>query len=301
MTNGPASYRDRIPGHVADDAVVRLRLTGSLSKFPVQDHPEVLAAKGDAGFVVLEGPAGSVRRAAAAFRRQDATPVTTPLADPDRNTFPYSFQSMIVAFVIAMAARSFVAEGFVIPTGSMAPTLRGQHILMRGPQTGGEFAVGLQVGAPAPISAAILNNAADRLLGPRFPGTAKSEGWSAKPRQGDRILTHKTLYHFRDPRRWEVVVFRNPANPFGRAPTYIKRLCGLPNERLWIVDGDLFTAPTTSNESLDWDAFQIQRKPDWVQRALWVPVYEQRHDQGGMSTPDGFGAFVPNDDEWSLD
>ena len=155
MTNGPASYRDRIPGHVADDAVVRLRLTGSLSKFPVQDHPEVLAAKGDAGFVVLEGPAGSVRRAAAAFRRQDATPVNTPLADPDRNTFPYSFQSMIVAFVIAMAARSFVAEGFVIPTGSMAPTLRGQHMLMRGPQTGGEFAVGLQVGAPAPISAAV--------------------------------------------------------------------------------------------------------------------------------------------------
>ena len=216
MTNGPASYRDRIPGHVADDAVVQLSLAGSLSKFSAEEHPEVTVGTSDGGAVVLEGPAGAVRRAAAAFRRQDATPVTTPLADPDRNTFPYSFQSMIVAFVIAMAARSFVAEGFVIPTGSMAPTLRGQHLLMRGPQTGGEFAVGLQVGAPPPISAAILNNAADRLLGPRFPGTAKSEGWSAKPRQGDRILTHKTLYHFRDPRRWEVVVFRNPANPFGR-------------------------------------------------------------------------------------
>ncbi|MEG3584810.1 MAG: S26 family signal peptidase, partial [Planctomycetota bacterium] len=218
MTNGPASYRDRIPGHVADDAVVQLILAGSLSKFSAEEHPEVTLGTSAGGAVVLEGPAGAVRRAAAAFRRQDATPVTTPLTDPDRNTFPYSFQSMIVAFVIAMAARSFVAEGFVIPTGSMAPTLRGQHLLVRGPQTGGEFAVGLQVGAPAPISAAILNNAADRLLGPRFPGTAKSEGWSAKPRQGDRILTHKTLYHFRDPRRWEVVVFRNPANPFGRAP-----------------------------------------------------------------------------------
>ena len=114
MTNGPASYRDRIPGHVADDAVVRLRLTGSLSKFPVQDHPEVLAAKGDAGFVVLEGPAGSVRRAAAAFRRQDATPVTTPLADPDRNTFPYSFQSMIVAFVIAIVVIVAVAPLVII-------------------------------------------------------------------------------------------------------------------------------------------------------------------------------------------
>lgn len=301
MTNGPASYRDRIPGHVADDAVVQLTLAGSLSRFSVEEHPEVTVGAGDGGAVVLEGPAGSVRRAAAAFRRQDATPVATSTADPDRNTFPYSFQSMIVAFVIAMAARSFVAEGFVIPTGSMAPTLRGQHMLMRGPQTGGEFAVGLQLGAPAPISDAILNNAADRLLGPRFPGTAKSEGWSTKPRQGDRILTHKTLYHFRDPRRWEVVVFRNPANPFGRAPTYIKRLCGLPNERLWIVDGDLFTAPSDSDGPIDWDAFQIQRKPDWVQRAMWVPVYDQRHDQGGMSTPDGFGAFVPSDDDWSLE
>ena len=44
MTDGPASYQDRIPGHVADDAVVRLRLTGSLSKFSVQDHPEVQSA-----------------------------------------------------------------------------------------------------------------------------------------------------------------------------------------------------------------------------------------------------------------
>ncbi len=304
MTDRPACYRDRIPGHVADETVVQLSLSGSFSKFAASqanEHPEVTARDGERGVVVLEGPAGSVRRAAAALRRQDAKPVVAVDADPDRNTFPYSFQSMIVAFVIAMAARSFVAEGFVIPTGSMAPTLRGQHVLMRGPQTGGEFAVGLRVGAPAPISDAILNTAADRLLGPRFPGTAKSEGWSAKPRQGDRILTHKTLYHFRDPRRWEVVVFRNPANPFGPAPTYIKRLCGLPNERLWIVDGDLFTAPRVIDGPLDWDAFQIQRKPDWVQRALWVPVYDQRQDHGGMSTPDGFGAFVPKGDDWSLE
>ena len=304
MTDRPACYRDRIPGHVAAETVVQLSLSGSFSKFAASqanEHPEVTAHDGERGVVVLEGPAGSVRRAAAALRRQDAKPVVAVDADPDRNTFPYSFQSMIVAFVIAMAARSFVAEGFVIPTGSMAPTLRGQHALMRGPQTGGEFAVGLRVGAPAPISDAILNTAADRLLGPRFPGTAKSEGWSAKPRQGDRILTHKTLYHFRDPRRWEVVVFRNPANPFGPAPTYIKRLCGLPNERLWIVDGDLFTAPRVIDGPLDWDAFQIQRKPDWVQRALWVPVYDQRQDHGGMSTPDGFGAFVPKGDDWSLE
>jgi len=31
-------------------------------------------------------------------------------------------------FVLAMTFRGFVTEGFVIPTGSMAPTLYGRHI-----------------------------------------------------------------------------------------------------------------------------------------------------------------------------
>ena len=141
MTNGPASYRDRIPGHVADDAVVQLILAGSLSKFSAEEHPEVTVGASDVGAVVFEGPAGAVRRAAAAFRRQDASPVTTPLADPDRNTFPYSFQSMIVAFVIPMAARSFVAEGFVItPAPPGAPPQKKSSMTMRTdlPEAGGE-------------------------------------------------------------------------------------------------------------------------------------------------------------------
>ena len=47
MTNGPASYRDRIPGHVADDAVVQLILAGSLSKFSAEEHPEVTVGTSD--------------------------------------------------------------------------------------------------------------------------------------------------------------------------------------------------------------------------------------------------------------
>ncbi|MHC4108467.1 MAG: S26 family signal peptidase, partial [Planctomycetota bacterium] len=47
-----------------------------------------------------------------------------------------SLQSLIVAFVLAMTFRGFVTEGFVIPTGSMAPTLMGQHILEHSKQTG---------------------------------------------------------------------------------------------------------------------------------------------------------------------
>ena len=42
-----------------------------------------------------------------------------------------TLQSLVVAFVLAMVFRGFVVEGFVIPTGSMAPTLLGQHLLIQ--------------------------------------------------------------------------------------------------------------------------------------------------------------------------
>ena len=47
-----------------------------------------------------------------------------------------TLQSLIVAFVFAMVFRGFVVEGFVIPTGSMAPTLMGQNLLLHSDQTG---------------------------------------------------------------------------------------------------------------------------------------------------------------------
>ena len=46
-----------------------------------------------------------------------------------------TIQSLVVAFVLAMVFRGFVVEGFVIPTGSMAPTLLGQHFKKHSDQT----------------------------------------------------------------------------------------------------------------------------------------------------------------------
>lgn len=56
----------------------------------------------------------------------------------------------------------------------------------------------------------------------------------------DRVLVDKLSYHYRDPLRWEVVVFKYPLN---RAKNFIKRIVGMPGEYLEIRDGDLFTAP----------------------------------------------------------
>src|SRR5580704_13793773 len=38
-----------------------------------------------------------------------------------------TIESVIIAFVLAFLFRTFEAEAFVIPTGSMAPTLMGKH------------------------------------------------------------------------------------------------------------------------------------------------------------------------------
>jgi signal peptidase I len=54
-----------------------------------------------------------------------------PDSKPARASNPYvvreTLESIIVAFILAFLFRAFVAEAFVIPTGSMAPTLMGAH------------------------------------------------------------------------------------------------------------------------------------------------------------------------------
>ena len=80
----------------------------------------------------------------------------------------------------------------------------------------------------------------------------------------DRVLVDKISYLFRDPERWEVIVFRYPLVTH---VNYVKRLVGMPNEQLMIDNGDLFARPLGSDED-----FQILRKPWKVQQSLWKRV-----------------------------
>ncbi len=74
----------------------------------------------------------------------------------------------------------------------------------------------------------------------------------------DRVLVNKLVYLLRDPRRYEVVVFKNP---LWQRQNYIKRLVGFPNERLELRNGDLFVTQPGGTEA-------IARKPDEVWRAV---------------------------------
>ena len=83
---------------------------------------------------------------------------------------------------------------------------------------------------------------------------------------GDRILVLKCIYQFFEPKRWDVIVFKNPPEP---TVNYIKRLIGLPGEKVQIIDGDVYT-----ND-------QIARKPAKVQEELWMPVFDNDYQPVG--------------------
>ncbi|WP_408954572.1 signal peptidase I [Natroniella sp. ANB-PHB2] len=54
---------------------------------------------------------------------------------------------------------------------------------------------------------------------------------------GDRIFANKFIYRFREPRRQEVVVFKYPVEP---ELNFIKRIIGMPGDRVEIVDGQVY-------------------------------------------------------------
>ena len=69
-------------------------------------------------------------------------PTTAPTAQQSHAAaIRETIESIAIAFVLAFLFRTFEAEAFVIPTGSMAPTLMGRHKDLECPQCGYNFQV----------------------------------------------------------------------------------------------------------------------------------------------------------------
>ncbi|MBA2476438.1 MAG: signal peptidase I [Actinobacteria bacterium] len=61
--------------------------------------------------------------------------------------------------------------------------------------------------------------------------------------RSDRVLANRVIYHFREPRRGDVVVFETPPAArlqCGAGGTFVKRLVGLPGETLSERSGRIF-------------------------------------------------------------
>jgi signal peptidase I len=187
------------------------------------------------------------------------------------HTIRDSVEGVWVAIVLAFVLRAFLIEAFVIPTGSMAPRLLGEHWSLQCPADGYEYDYGLGSDpAVGTVSRRRRSSPADA----RCPNCGYPYNLSQEKRylrSGDRVLVLKYLYHFREPRPWDVVVFKNPQN---NRENYIKRLIALPGETIEIVHGDIFISTDGA------ETFRIRRKPPRAQEATWQVVFDNDYRAG---------------------
>ena len=111
---------------------------------------------------------------------------------------------------------------------------------------------------------------------------------------GNKILVNKFAYDIGEPQRWDVIVFS-----FDQWKNYIKRLVGLPGEKIDLVDGDVYVNG------------RIERKPEhpYIQDVLWKKISDSSVLEGGLSgvkawkEPEGVGVGAwqeLSDGRWSI-
>src|SRR6266850_2946100 len=85
------------------------------------------------------GPAGSSARPVP----QSALPQPPAKTEKpqEKENVKETIESILVAFILAFVFRAFVVEAFVIPSGSMAPTLMGGHMRFRCEECGYQYDV----------------------------------------------------------------------------------------------------------------------------------------------------------------
>jgi len=207
----------------------------------------------------------------------------TPSPAPNPNSTRETVESIAVAVILAFLFRGFVAEAFVIPTGSMAPTLQGNHKDVVCDQCGHAYQAGASVENDD-------HSRPDIVVATTCPVCRfKMElDWNRNPNQrtftGDRILVSKFSYELGDPERWDVIVFKFPNNA---KQNYIKRLIGLPGETVRVNHGDILT------RTQDDQPFEIARKPPAKVLAMLQVVDDTRHVPESMAKIDWHSKWQP--------
>jgi signal peptidase I len=171
-------------------------------------------------------------------------------------------ETVVFVVVLVLLLKSFAAEAFVIPTGSMAETLWGYQRVVVCPKCGYQFPVNCsqevdpQDNHHAQLTGCTCPNCRYHVdLHPNEPH------WNS----GDRVLVAKSLFEFglMRPERREVVVFKFPGDESfpNRGPqlnhvpmNYIKRLIGLGGETIGIWYGKLYVSDLDHQTEADRDA-----------------------------------------------
>jgi signal peptidase I len=162
------------------------------------------------------------------------------------------FDTTLLFLCVLLILRAVGAEPYGVPTGSMAPTVLGNHRSVVCPRCGYTVHVGSGSDSAAPAWGAPCPNC----------GYADLDLDHAPVCRGDHLLVNKSLYEWRTPRRWEMAVFQSPVD---ENKAFVKRVVGLPGESVEIRDGDVY---------ID---HEIARKTLAELKALRIPVFDNNY------------------------
>jgi len=199
--------------------------------------------------------------------------------NPPPQVFRETLESLAVAFILALLFKSFVADAFIIPTGSMAPTLMGAHKDIQCHECGYQY----QSGASEEFDNSTGLRQDVQVIETICPLCRKRQ--NVEPEKdnnhvtfsGDRILVSKLAYALGSPKRWQVIVFKFIETA---RQNYIKRCVGLPGETIKIQHGDIYIKNPKDPDGLstiETDGFRIARKPHSVVLATLQDVADTKH------------------------
>ena len=213
-----------------------------------------------------------------------------------------TIESLAVAFILALLFKAFIAEAFVIPTGSMAPTLMGAHKDIRCEECGFQYQCGASnefndVGARSDLI--VIGTTCPLCRKPQVANPYVNSNQSTF--SGDRILVSKLAYAWSQPRRWDVIVFKFIEEA---RLNYIKRCIGRPNETIRIREGNIYVKNNLDGERAAGAAFAIARKPPYVMNAMLQVIYDSKYIpkklvQAGM--PSSWQPFPVGESSWQVE
>jgi signal peptidase I len=176
-------------------------------------------------------------------------------------------ETVVFVVVLVLMLKSFAAEAFVIPTGSMAETLWGYQKEVTCPKCGYEFPVNtsgeVEKKPPEMVVGCVCPNCRYELKRNEMPNDSNT---------GDRVLVAKFLYDLFQghPDRLDVVVFKFPKEPQKdyTPMNYIKRCIGLPGETIGIYYGKLYCL--SPDQSFPYDDSKVKPEDLWKEENMRV-------------------------------
>lgn len=230
--------------------------------------------------------------------------------EPGGSLIRHVAESLLMLAATVLIFRTFAAEGYLISTGSMAPTLLGYHKQVTCPTCSHQFARGMSL-EEAEGSSSMASTASASVSDPHgLSGTACPNCGrtgltvdSLPKNEGDQLLVNKHAFMVRSPHRWEVIVFRNPSDPL---EAYVKRVVGMPGEKIELRSGEVYANGIRQRKSISAQlgtrilVDEHQHQPD-PENEDWEPRWSAETSESNWSEAETGFRFEPSQRGDSLD